>query len=61
MNIVKLQDTKLIHRNPLHSYTLTTKDQKDLRKQSHLALQQKEIPANKPKKAKELYSENIRH
>ena len=23
LNIVKLQDIKLIHRNPLHSYTLT--------------------------------------
>ena len=38
----KSQDTKLIHRYLLHSYTLTTKDQKDkLRKQSHLPLQQK--------------------
>ena len=26
MNIVKLQDIKLIHRNPLHSYTLTMKN-----------------------------------
>ena len=25
MNIVKLQDIKLIHRNPLHSYTLIMK------------------------------------
>ena len=25
MNIVKLQDTKLIHWNPLYSYTLTMK------------------------------------
>ena len=25
MNIVKLQDIKLAHRNPLHSYTLTMK------------------------------------
>ena len=33
-----------MHRNLLHSYTLTTKDQKvKLRKQSHSPLQQKEI------------------
>ena len=37
MNLVKLQVTKLIHRNLLHFYTLMTKDQKEkLRKQSHL-------------------------
>ena len=43
MNLVKLQDTKLIHRKLLHLYTLTTKDQKEkLRKQSHLPLHQEE-------------------
>ena len=26
MNIVKLQDIKLAHRNPLHSYTLTMRN-----------------------------------
>ena len=26
---VKLQDIKLVHRNPLHSYTLTVKKQKE--------------------------------
>ena len=36
MSIVKLQDIKLIHRNPLHSYTLTVKKQ---RKQPHSLLQ----------------------
>ena len=46
----KLQDIKLMHRNHLHSYTLTMKDQKEkLRKQSHSPLQQKnKIPTNKP-------------
>ena len=40
---VKLQDTKLRHRNLLHSYTLTMKNLKEkLRKHSHLLLQQKE-------------------
>ena len=39
----KLQDIKLTHRNPLHSYTLTMKKQKEkLRKQYHSPLQQKE-------------------
>ena len=39
----KIQVTKLIHRNLLHFYTLTRKDQKEkLRKQSYLPLYQKE-------------------
>ena len=37
MNIVKFQDIKLTHTNPLRSYTLTMREQKKiLRKQSHL-------------------------
>ena len=40
---IKLQDIKLTQRNPLHSYTLTMRKQKDkLRKQYHSPLQQKE-------------------
>ena len=43
MNLVKLQDTKLMHRNLLHSYTLMMKNMKEkLRKHSRLPLQQKE-------------------
>ena len=43
MNSVKFQYTKLIHRNLLHSYILTMKDQKKkLSKQSHLPSHQKE-------------------
>ena len=39
----KVQDTKLMHRNLLHSYTLMMKNLKvKLRKHSHLPLQQKE-------------------
>ena len=35
----KLQDIKLIHRNPLHSYTVTMRKQKEkLRKQFHSPL-----------------------
>ena len=44
MNIAKLQDIKLTHRNPLHSYTLTMRKQKEkLGKQYHSPVQQKEI------------------
>ena len=43
MTIVKLQDIKSTHRNPLHSYTLIMRKQKEkLRKQFHSPLQQKE-------------------
>ena len=65
MNSVKLQDTKLIHKNLLHFYTLTMKDQKEkLGKQSHLPLHQKRIKylgINLPKEAKDLYSKTISH
>ena len=43
LELINLQDTKLIHRNPLHFYTLTVKGQKEkLRIQSHLASHEKE-------------------
>ena len=43
MNIVKLQDIKSTHRNPLRFYTLTMRKQKEkLRKQFHSPLQGKE-------------------
>ena len=43
MDLVNLQDTKLMQRNLLHSHSLTTKDQKQkLRKQSHSLLQQQQ-------------------
>ena len=39
----KSQDTSLLHRNHLHSYILTMKNQKEkLRNKSHSPLQQKE-------------------
>jgi len=44
LNLVKSQDTKSVHRNCLHSYTLLTKNQKEkLRNQSYLPLPQKEF------------------
>ena len=37
MNLVNLQDSKLIHRDFMHSYTLTTEDQEEKSgNQSHL-------------------------
>ena len=42
--LAKLQDTKSIHRNHLHFYTLTMKNQKEkFRTQFHSPLQQKEL------------------
>ena len=47
MNLVKLQDIKLIHRNLLHFYT-TTKDQKEKwKKPSHLPSHQKKYNTKK--------------
>ena len=65
MNLAKLQDTKSIHRNHLHFYILTMKNQKEkLRNQSHSQFQQKELNKhlgiNLPKEMKELYTENYK-
>ena len=50
MNFEKSQDTKLIHRNQWHFYTLTMKEQKkNLGEQSHLPSHAKnKIPRSKP-------------
>ena len=62
MNIVKLQDITSTQRNPLHSYTLTMRKQKEkLRKQFHSLLQGKKTKILKnilPKETKVLYIEN---
>ena len=64
MNLAKSQDTKSIHRNHLHSYTLKMKNQKEkLRNQCHLPLQQKEkkyLGIKLPKETKELYTETYK-
>ena len=57
---LKLQDTKLIHWNLLHSYTLRMKNQKEkFRKQSHLPLEQQQkikyLGINLPKQTKDLW------
>ena len=65
MNLAKSQDTKSIHRNNLHFYIITVKNQKEkLRNQSHSQFQQKELNKhlgiNLPKEMKELYLENYK-
>ena len=64
MNIVKLQGIKLIHRNPLHSYTLTMRKQKEkLRKKIPFTIVMKRIKylgINLPKETKYLYIENYK-
>ena len=61
MNIAKSQDIILIHRNPLHSYTLTMKNRKEkLRKQSHSTKRMKYWGISLPKETKDLYAENCK-
>ena len=64
MNLVKLQDTKLMHRNLLYSYTLTTKDQKEKTKETipfTAAAKRKKYPGiNLLMEVKDLYSENYK-
>ena len=64
MNIVKLQDRKLTHRNPLHSYTLTMRKQKKkLREKIPFIIAMKRIKhlgINLPKETKDLYIENYK-
>ena len=60
MNLAKSQDTKSVHRNHLHSYILTMKNQKEkLRNQSipftSATKRIKYLGINLPKETKELY------
>ena len=62
-NIVKLQDIKLTHRNPLHSYTLTMRKQKKIKKTIPFTIATKRIKylgINLPKETKDLYIENYK-
>ena len=55
MNLVKLQDTKLIHRNLLHSYALTTEKIREINETISLTVAPKRIKylgVNLPKEAK---------
>ena len=64
MNIVKLQDIKSTHRNPLHSYILTMRKQKEkLRKTIPFTIATKRIKylgIYQPKDTKDLYIENYK-
>ena len=62
MNIVKLQDIKLTHRNLLDSYTLTMRKQKEiLRKQFTITTKRiKYLGIYLPKETKDLYIENYK-
>ena len=64
MNIVKLQDIKLIHRNPLHSYTLTMRGGgREIKETIPFTTAMKRIRylgINLPKETKDLYIENYK-
>ena len=56
MNLVKLKDTKLIHRNNFHSYLYTN----NKRSLTITSKRIKNLGINLPKEAKNLYSENYK-
>ena len=61
MNIAKLQDIKLIKRNHLHSYTLTMKNQKEIKETilyTIATLRIKYLEINLPKETKDPYMKN---
>ena len=63
MNIAKLQDIKLKHRNPFHSYTLTIRKQKEIKETIPFTTAKKRIKylgINLPKETKDLYIENYK-
>ena len=64
MNWVKLQDTKLMHRNVLHLYTNNNeRSEREIKKTISLTITAKRIKClgiNLPKGAKDLYSEKYK-
>ena len=63
MNIVKLQDIKSTHRNPLHSYTLTMRKQKKIKKTIPFTIATKRIKylgIYLLKETKDLYIKNYK-
>ena len=61
MNIVKFKDIKLICRNPLHSYILTEKTEREIKETISFTIATKRIKylgINLPKETKDLYIEN---
>ena len=62
MNILKLQDIKSTHRNPLHSYTLTMRE-RDIKETIPFTIATKRIKylgINLPKETKDLYIESYK-
>ena len=60
MNLIKLQDTELIHRNLLHFYTLTKNYHKKIKETILFTTASKIIKylgINLPKEVRDLYSE----
>ena len=63
MNIVKLQDIKLTHRNLLHSYTLTEKTEREIKETILFTIAMKRIKylgIYLPKETEDLYIENYK-
>ena len=63
MNIVKLRDIKLTHRNPLHSYTLIMRKQREIKETIPFTIATERIKylgIYLPKETKELYIENYK-
>ena len=63
MNIVELQDIKLTHRNPLHSYTLTMRKQREIKETIPFTITRKRIKylgVYLPKETKDIYVENYK-
>ena len=63
MNIVKLQDIKLTHRNLLHSYTLTEKTEREIKETILFTIAMKRIKylgIYLSKETKDLYIENYK-
>ena len=63
MNIVKFQDIKLIHGNPLHSYIPTMRKQREIKETIPFTIVMKRIKylvINLSKETKDLYIENYK-
>ena len=63
MNIVKLQDIKLTHRNPLHAYILTMRKQREIKETIPFITATKRIKylgIYLHKEIKDLYIENYK-
>ena len=63
MNIEKLQNIKLTHRYPLHSYMLTEKKEREIKETIPFTIATKRIKyvgINLPKETEDLYIENYK-